>query len=236
MARITYNASINTFQELWDGIDDAELTVKRDKGDKVVLADDAGDRLTFSGKNLDWTDTGFADGSIREISLSNAKGKELFELKNFNLEATSVQAAFDEGGLNAVLSLALTGNDEIKGSKGADWLLGMAGEDKLDGDKGSDHLLGGAGNDLLIGGQGSDYFVFEIGGGTDFVKDFGSGKKEGDFIAVDADLVEQVTWAQSENGKNLIVSIGGEDSLILKNVDAEDFTSADIVALPPEFI
>jgi Ca2+-binding RTX toxin-like protein len=231
MARIKYNASNDAFQELWDSIDDAELTVKRDRGDKVIVEDAAGNELEFSGKNLDWTETGLAGGVVREISLSNDNGKELFEIKDVRLEATVVQAAFDEGGLDAVLAVVLAGDDRIKGSKGDDWLIGLDGEDKIEGDKGSDYLLGGLGDDLLIGGHGSDYFVFEEDGSTDFVKDFNLGKKGEDFIAVDADLIALAHVEQQ--GKNLVIDFGGEGSIILKHVDIEDFSVEDnIVALP----
>lgn len=231
MARIKYNASIDTFQELWDGIDDAELTVKRDRGDKVVVADADGNALEFSGRNLDWTETGLAGGIVRELSLSNEKGKELFEIKDVKLAATTIQAAFDEGGLDGVLTVVLAGDDRIKGSKGDDWLIGLDGADKIEGDKGSDYLLGGLGNDLLIGGHGSDYFVFEEDGSTDFVKDFNLGRKGEDFIAVDADLIALAHVEQQ--GKNLVIDFGGEGSIVLKHVDIEDFSiENNIVALP----
>ncbi|MBL0374468.1 hypothetical protein JJB09_20860 [Rhizobium sp. KVB221] len=230
MARIKYNAPIETFQTIWDGISETELTVTRDRGDKVVVEDAAGNQLEFSGKNLDWTDAGLVGGVIREISLSNERGKELFEIKDVKLDAASFTAAFNENGLDGVLSAALVGDDDIKGSKGADWLDGMGGEDRLVGDKGDDFLDGGVGNDLLIGGHGSDSFVFKVGGGTDFVKDFNLGNKGSDFIAVDADLIEFAHWQQ--DGKNLVIDFGGEDKLILKHVDAEDFSSNFIVALP----
>lgn len=232
MSRIKYNASIDTFQELWDGIDDAELTVKRDRGDKVTVEDSSGNELEFSGRKLDWTEAGLAGGTVREISLSNADGKELFEIKAVGLEASTIQAAFDADGLDGVLAAVLTGDDRIKGSKGDDWLVGLAGSDKLDGDKGSDYLLGGEGDDVLIGGHGSDYFVFEEDGSSDFVKDFNLGNKGSDYIAVDADLVAAATWEQ--DGHNLVVSFGGEGTIVLKNVDAEDFSADFIVALPDE--
>lgn len=229
MARIKYNASNETFQDLWDNIDDAELTLKRDRGDKVIVADADGNRLTFSGKNLDWSDDGLTGGVIRELSLSNAKGKELFEIKDFKLDAASFQGAFNEGGLALVLNVALGKDDSIKGSKGADRLYGYAGDDKLTGDKGDDYLSGGAGKDILIGGHGSDHFVFEAGVETDVVKDFGFGKKDGDFIAVDASLAETATWEQE--GSNLRVSFGESGSILLKNVDADDFSMSNIVPL-----
>lgn len=232
MSRIKYNASIDTFQELWDGLDEAELTVKRDRGDKVIVEDASGNELEFSGTDLDWTETGLAGGAVREISLSNADGKELFEIKAVGLDAAAVQAAFDTDGLDGVLAAVLTGDDNIKGSKGDDWLIGLAGADKIDGDKGSDYLLGGEGDDLLIGSHGSDYFVFEEDGSSDFVKDFNLGNKGSDYIAVDADLVAAATW--EEDGHNLVVSFGGEGTIVLKNVDEEDFSADYIVALPEE--
>jgi Ca2+-binding RTX toxin-like protein len=232
MSRIKYGASIDTFQELWDGLDESELTVTRDRGDKVTVEDPSGNELKFSGNNLDWTETGLAGGIVREISLSNADGKELFEIKAVQLEAAAIQTAFDTGGLDAVLAAVLTGDDRIKGSTGDDWLVGLAGEDKIDGDKGSDYLLGGEGDDLLIGSHGSDYFVFEEDGSSDFVKDFNLGNKGSDYIAVGADLIAAATW--EEDGRNLVVSFGGEGTIVLKNVDADDFRADFIVALPDE--
>jgi len=231
MARVKYNASIDTFQELWDSIDDVELTVARDRGDKVIVEDAAGHQLEFSGRNLDWTDAGLVGGMVREISLSNARGKELFEVKDVKLDAATIQAAFDLGGLDEVLKVVLAGDDDLKGSKGDDWLTGLDGEDKLVGDKGSDYLLGGLGDDLLIGGHGSDYFVFEEDGSRDFVKDFNIGKKGEDFIAVDADLIALAHVEQQ--GRNLVIDFGGEGSIVLKNVDIDDFSiEKNIVALP----
>jgi Ca2+-binding RTX toxin-like protein len=231
MSRVKYNASIDTFQELWDSIADAELTVTRDRGDKVTVEDADGNELEFSGTDLDWTETGLAGGTVREISLSNADGKELFEIKAAGLDAAAVQAAFDADGLDGVLAAVLTGDDSVKGSKGDDWLIGLAGADKIDGDKGDDYLFGGEGDDLLIGGHGDDYFIFEADGSTDFVKDFDLGKKGSDYIAVDESLAESVSWEQ--DGKNLVVSFGEEGSIVLRNVDAEDFSDAYVVALPP---
>lgn len=232
MSRIKYNASIDTFQELWDGIDESELTVKRDRGDKVTVEDESGNELEFSGMDLDWTEAGLTGGMVRELSLSNADGKELFEIKAVGLDAAAVQVAFDTDGLDGVLAAVLAGDDNIKGSKGDDWLIGLAGEDKIDGDKGSDYLLGGEGNDLLIGSHGSDYFVFEEDGSSDFVKDFNLGNKGNDYIAVDADLVAAATLEQ--DGQNLVVSFGGDGTIVLKNVDADDFSADYIVALPEE--
>ena len=232
MSRVKYNASIDTFQELWDGIGDAELTVKRDRGDKVTVEDASGNELEFSGAKLDWTEAGLAGGTVREISLSNADGKELFEIKAVGLVAADVQAAFDTDGLDGVLAAVLTGDDRIKGSKGDDWLIGLAGDDKIDGDKGSDYLFGGEGDDLLIGGHGSDYFVFEEDGSRDFVKDFNRGNKGPDYIAVDESLLGSVEWTQ--DGDNLVVSFGGTGSIVLKNVSADDFTAEHVVALPVE--
>lgn len=232
MARIKYNASIDTFQELWDGIDDADLTVARDRGDKVTVEDASGNELEFSGANLDWTETGLTGGTVREISLSNADGKELFEIKDVQLDAATFQAAFDLGGLDGVLEAVLTGEDRIKGSKGNDTLIGLAGEDKIDGDKGDDYLFGGEGDDLLIGSHGSDHFVFEEDGSSDFVKDFNLGNKGPDYIAVDADLIAAATWVQ--DGHNLVISFGGEGTMVLKNVDEEDFSLDYIVALPED--
>lgn len=232
MSRIKYNASIDTFQELWDGLDEAELTVKRDRGDKVIVEDASGNELEFSGTDLDWTETGLAGGAVREISLSNADGKELFEIKAVGLDAAAVQAAFDTDGLDGVLAAVLTGDDNIKGSKGDDWLIGLAGADKIDGDKGSDYLLGGLGEDMLIGGKDSDYFVFEADGSVDVVKDFDAGGNDPDYVAVDAELLGTATWERE--GKNLVITFEDQGSIELKGVKPGEFSEDYIVALPED--
>lgn len=84
-----------------------------------------------------------------------------------------------------------TGNWEIHGDYGDDWLASGAGDDRLYGDIGDDTLNGGRGNDLLSGGSGTDTFVFDAGWGSDRVNanrfgedviEFGAGIRPADIL------------------------------------------------------
>lgn len=65
-----------------------------------------------------------------------------------------------------------SGNDNLQGRYGWDWLDGGAGDDMIDGGDGNDVLLGRAGADQLDGGSGDD--TLADGAGADIV-DGGSG-------------------------------------------------------------
>ena len=54
------------------------------------------------------------------------------------------------------LFVGLGTNDQVKGNKDHNMLLGRDGIDRLYGQEGKDILLGGAGDDILVGGSGDD--------------------------------------------------------------------------------
>lgn len=232
MARIEFEQPYSSFQELWESIGTADLTVEQESKKRVELEDEFGNTIEFEGRHLEWEDgSGFVGGKIDEITLSNEDG-ELLEIKDFKLNAVAVQAAFDAEGLEGVAALVLDDADDTRGSKDDDWLRGFDGDDKLTGDKGSDYLLGGLGEDLLIGGKDSDYFVFEADGSIDTVKDFDVDGKGPDYVAVDAELLGTATW--EEEGRNLVVTFENQGSIELKGVSAEEFNENYIVALPED--
>jgi Ca2+-binding RTX toxin-like protein len=55
---------------------------------------------------------------------------------------------------------------------GDDALFGGAGSDSLYGQGGADNLRGGIGDDLLEGGSGDDVYSFDLGDGSDLIRDF----------------------------------------------------------------
>ena len=72
-----------------------------------------------------------------------------------------------------------TGDDDLTGGAGNDWLVGGqldAGADKLSGGAGDDLIEGNAGDDILTGGEGADVFLVEADGGLDTIQDFVSGE------------------------------------------------------------
>ena len=64
------------------------------------------------------------------------------------------------------------GDDVLVGGAGTNWLYGDAGNDLLQANgSGTNYMFGGAGNDAYVGGSGADHFYFNIGQGTDTVRD-----------------------------------------------------------------
>jgi Ca2+-binding RTX toxin-like protein len=89
-----------------------------------------------------------------------------------------------------------SGDDEIYGGSGADWLSGDAGNDVIYASSGADTLIGATGADLMTGRGGSDTFVFSSGdsGQTaltlDTIRDYRKGDAGvGDLIVYDTALV-----------------------------------------------
>jgi Ca2+-binding RTX toxin-like protein len=78
------------------------------------------------------------------------------------------------GGADVIVGTAE--RDEIDTGQGDDLVCGGGGNDAIDGDEGHDMILGQEGVDMLRGGAGADYF--NGGAGTDQVMDFTS--REGD--------------------------------------------------------
>ncbi|MGR3436539.1 MAG: family 16 glycosylhydrolase [Shimia sp.] len=131
-----------------------------------------------------------------------------------------------------------SGDDELFGQKGRDVLLGGAGDDKLIGGKGRDVLQGGAGKDHLWGGKWAadgkrDVFVFEPGGGKDFVHDFEVGIDVLDLTALSTSWAA-VSAALQDQGWAAYVNLGHlgadwSDMVWLKGVDVADLTADDFL-------
>jgi Ca2+-binding RTX toxin-like protein len=131
------------------------------------------------------------------------------------------------------------GNDALFGGSGADTLDGGCGNDILAGSGGSDVLRGGEGNNLLYGGAGSDTLTDDtgnslfiggkgddaliLGGGRDMVA-FNRGDGQDTITARNQNLTLSLgseiginDLALGRNGLDLILKMGGNDSLTLKD-------------------
>lgn len=110
-----------------------------------------------------------------------------------------------------------------------DWMSAWSDEGiVLYGDKGNDHLTGGKGNDILSGGKGDDYlsgnegddtYLYGSEYGSDTIED-----KDGQNTVLFKNLTtDMVAFNINENGI-LVVSISGKnDTLIIKDFDADLF-------------
>ena len=118
-----------------------------------------------------------------------------------------------------------TGNDQLLGTTGRDFLWGGDGNDQLEGGAERDVLYGGAGNDELKGGAGDDM----LDGGTGRDKLYGEGGN---------DVLVGQGWLDGGPGNDMIVATGrsnviggaGQDTLISlgeNNLSRLDYSGSD---------
>lgn len=118
--------------------------------------------------------------------------------------------------------------DGIVGDGNANVLKGLDGDDFLFGGGGGDTLHGGGGNDVIAGGTGADRFVIEAASGDDRVTDFTDGLDKIVFDpASGVDSFSDLTITKM--GKNVLITWGTDDSLLLENVKAKDLSDADFI-------
>jgi Ca2+-binding RTX toxin-like protein len=79
------------------------------------------------------------------------------------------QVAFGSDGVDAFKGSGFA--DRLYGGGGDDKLVGLGGVDYLQGDQGNDMLEGGVGNDVLDGGYGLDTYLWNLGDGSDTIRD-----------------------------------------------------------------
>ena len=114
------------------------------------------------------------------------------------------------------------GNDVLQGGEGADVLRGGRGQNVLDGGSGDDLIYGGrgsaliaggAGNDTIRTGSGSDVILFNRGDGIDTL----IGDRDGDNTLSFGGGIRYSDLSFSKEGRNLVVSAGEDDRVVLKN-------------------
>ncbi|MGQ0685617.1 calcium-binding protein [Bradyrhizobium sp.] len=125
--------------------------------------------------------------------------------------------------------LAGAGADTLTGGMGADRLDGGEGADIIYGGLGADTLIGGAGNDTLTGGSEGDVFLIGAGAGSDTITDFAAGSvTDHDVIRFDRAVFgdfASVLAAATQSGSDVVIALGGGESLTLQNVDLSALTA-----------
>ncbi len=127
------------------------------------------------------------------------------------------------------------GRDRLEGGADNDLLRGITGLDNLLGGKGDDTLEGGAHNDRLTGGKNNDTFVFEDGTGDDTITDFDAlnNAEKIDFSGVSSlNSIGDVTGpggAASQVGSDVLIDLGGGNSVLLQSVSLGDLDNGDFM-------
>ncbi|MGF1498211.1 MAG: LamG-like jellyroll fold domain-containing protein, partial [Elainellaceae cyanobacterium] len=114
------------------------------------------------------------------------------------------------------------GDDKLKGQAGDDLLMGGGGGDRIKGGAGNDQITGGKGDDIIIAGAGRDRVVLRRNQGFDRWSDFSDNS---DRIELGGIRFNQLTIQQE--GKDVLISLGNEDVLLLQNVDVQQITQKD---------
>mgnify|MGYP000157994146 CR=1 FL=1 len=97
----------------------------------------------------------------------------------------------------------------------------------------SNIITGNGGNNILTGGAGDDLFVFSDGGGNDTINDFTAGAGTDDAIDMAGvtalNSFADVQAAASQVGADVLIDMGGGDSVSLIGVDLADFHQDDFL-------
>ena len=122
------------------------------------------------------------------------------------------------------IDAVFSGKDSITGSVRGDNLYGGMQDDSISGLEGNDTLFGGKGDDKLRGGSASDTFQFGQFNDRDTILDFdaiGGGIRQ-DHLELFGEIK-----SIKQSGADLVIDLGGGDTLTLLDVDKHDFTKGD---------
>jgi Ca2+-binding RTX toxin-like protein len=219
-------------------------------GDEFIGSVDgeSGDDVAgFSGTSSEYeivrTSTGFtvSDKHGGMVALTDIEAIK-FNDRTVNLEGSfsltkgSSAETTKTGGSGIDLMHGGGGKDVFDGGKGDDTLSGDSGSDTLKGNDGDDFIEGGSGSDNLYGGKGFDLFYYNLGNdenlGNDTIRDFDAGSGQGDVLAFSSydsgfDSWVDVLAHAEQVGGDTVITIGEEQTITVKGVGVEDFSSDD---------
>jgi Ca2+-binding RTX toxin-like protein len=195
------------------GGSDRDIVRANEGNDRVVGDTDRAADLYDGGAGIDTLDyTAAQNGSMIDLAAGTASSEEIGE---------DTFSAFE-------VLRAGAGQDDIKGSDGADEIYGNGGNDRIDGAGGADVVSGGEGNDQLSDGAGAD--TVSGNGGDDTVTaamdgagdtyDGGTGIDTLDYSAALMDVIVDLVAANASGAEI------GTDSVtnfeVIKTGDGDD--------------
>ena len=202
-----------------------------DDGDDRVFGFDGGD-LIYDGAGND-TMNGGADDDLVDFS-AHATGVFVDLDGNSALAGGSVNATGVYSGAtetNMVFAFEqIVGTaqaDRIEGRGSAETTIAAgAGDDWIFGGSDEDDITGGLGDDVIDLGSGVDTFRFVDGDGADTVIGFGSDDLVVLNTAVHASD-QDVVAALATSGSDVILALGGGDTILFQNTSIGDFSTAN---------
>jgi len=190
------------------GIEDYPYLIERLRGENFELPDLAGFLITLGlfGAYVGTPDDDVLDGDQYGNTMLGEQGNDVIwggrgDDKIFGGEGDD--RIFGEG---AARGFTPTYNDYIDGGSGSDYLQGELGQDTLfggDGDdvlygdephsgfygfRDQDVLIGGVGSDLLLGGRDGDRYVFQVGDGSDFIRESDGNSWDRSLLEIDQEI------------------------------------------------
>ena len=139
-------------------------------GDDILVGGTGDDRLDGgAGDDLlsggDGNDTLVGGGGNDTVTYETAQSRVIINMLRTTAQKTLGAGTDQLIGISNVIGSSF--DDEIKGNRGANILIGGNGNDTLAGGTGNDTLAGGAGDDVLDGGSGRDLVSYaDIGTGV----------------------------------------------------------------------
>ncbi|MEK7802355.1 MAG: hypothetical protein AAB276_07870, partial [Pseudomonadota bacterium] len=123
-------------------------------------------------------------------------------------------------------------NGSIKGSAGADILIGGNGNDTIKGQDGNDDITGGMGKDSLAGGTGQDIFRFTRGEAMDNINDFTTGAS-GDVVSLVSyyafSTITDIKSAMTQSGTTVKLQLTPTEYISFKNQTISSFTAENFI-------
>lgn len=116
----------------------------------TIRVTDGWNTAVYNGFGFQYANNSVVGGTLTSFS-QYYSGNLLGEVVGLNVPAQVAYSYIASNNINALLSIALTGNDNIYGSPYNDYLRGFDGNDVM---------VGGAGNDYIDGGWGFDLAAY----------------------------------------------------------------------------
>lgn len=227
--------------------------IRGGSGDDVIIGGQGDDRLfggtgsdIFVFRDDDGDDDVFgfnATNDAEKIDLNGVSAIEDFaDLRDNHMRQDGDDVIIDTGSGQITLhSVNIEDLDEedfilafngIRGTDDNDMLTGTDGADAIRGLDGDDVINGGKGDDLMRGGLGSDTFIFNDGDGVDEIRRFDATDDAEKFdltgVSEITDFTDLVQNRMTQVGDDVLIDLGGGNSVTLTGVDIDDLDAADV--------